>query len=71
MFCNKICFLEPEPKLFTWRAGAKKKYLEPEPRKNGLAPQHCILVSSRPVLLCIGSSKGLTDLALALVTSWL
>ena len=42
MFCIKICYLEPEP------VGAKnfylepeqKKYLESEPRKNGLAPQH-------------------------------
>ena len=58
----QIFYMEPEP---------KKKYLEPELRKNGSAPQHCRLVSSRPVLLCFGSSKGLTDLVLALVTSWI
>ena len=30
----EIFYLEPEP---------KKKYLEPEQRNNGSAPQHCIL----------------------------
>ena len=49
MFCIKICFLEPEPVgtelfgvelepepiFFTWIRSRKKKYLEPEPRKNG------------------------------------
>ena len=51
MFCIKICFLEPEPvgaeilqvepepKFFTWSRAEKKK-LEPEPRKNGSAPQN-------------------------------
>ena len=28
-------------RAFTGEAGAEKKYLEPEPRKNGSAPQHC------------------------------
>ena len=36
MFCIKICFLEPE----LVGAGTEKKYLEPEPRKHGSAPQH-------------------------------
>ena len=54
-FGIKFCFLEPEPvgaellkvvlepTLFTWEP--KKKYLEAEPRKNGLAPQHWSLES--------------------------
>ena len=34
--------VEPDPILsyFTPRVGAEKKYLEPEPKKNGSAPQH-------------------------------
>ena len=54
MFCIKICSLEPELvepsfyrgnrcKKFLPGAGAQKKYLEPEPRKNVSAPQHCFL----------------------------
>ena len=38
-----------EPSFYVWSrsryfltgAGAEKKYLEPEPWKNGSAPQHC------------------------------
>ena len=42
MFCIKISFLEPEPveAELLWVEPEAKKYLEPEPRKNGSAPQH-------------------------------
>ena len=39
MFCKKIYFLEPEP------IGAELLKVEPEPRKNGSAPQHCLTLS--------------------------
>ena len=42
-------------RAFSSGAGAEKKYLEPEPRKNGSAPQHWI------ALLCADSSKSLKD----------
>ena len=51
MFCIKICFLEQGQafiggagaEFFTWsRSQSRKKYLEPEPRKNGSAPQHWV-----------------------------
>ena len=51
MLCIKIRFLESEPSFYVWSrsryflpgAGAEKKYLEPEPRKNGSAPQHAFI----------------------------
>ena len=37
----ELLWVEPEPIFLTWRRSQKKNYLEPEPRKNGSAPQHC------------------------------